>query len=67
MSKAMEKPKDENLVTKLWCQLATNSLLIVHLSEFMKLVELAIVQIIGNIEDERIFSTFTFMKSKFWN
>jgi hypothetical protein len=42
-SKAMEKPKDENPVTKLWCQLATNSLLVVHLSGFMKLVELAIV------------------------
>jgi hypothetical protein len=66
-SKAMEKPKDENPITKLWCQLATNSLLVVHFSEFMKLVELAIVQVIGNIEDERTFSTFTLMKSKLWN
>ncbi len=42
-SKAMEKPKDENPIIKLWCQLATNSLLVIHLYGFMKLVELAIV------------------------
>jgi hypothetical protein len=39
----MVKPKDENQVTKLECQLAINNLLVVHLFEFMKLVELAIV------------------------
>jgi len=33
----------------------------------MKLVELAIIQIIDNIEDERTFSILTFMKSKLWN
>ncbi len=33
----------------------------------MKLVELAIVQIIGNVEDEICFSTLTFMKSKLCN
>jgi hypothetical protein len=66
-SKAMEEFKDENLVIKLWRQFATNSLLVVHLSKFMKLVELAIVQIINNIQDERTFSSLTFMKFKFWN
>jgi hypothetical protein len=33
----------------------------------MKLVELAIVQVIGNIKDERTLSTLTFMKSKLQN
>jgi hypothetical protein len=65
--KAMEKLKDENPITKLWCQLVTNSLLIVHLFEFMKLVELAIIQIIGSVKDESTFSTLTFMKFKLWN
>jgi hypothetical protein len=32
-SKAMEKLKDENIVIKLWCQFATNNLLVVHLSK----------------------------------
>jgi len=36
-SKAMEKLRDENIVIKLWCQFATNNLLVVHLSKLMKL------------------------------
>jgi len=43
----------------------TNNLLVVHLFEFMRLVELAIVQIIGNLEDENTF--LYFMKSKLRN
>ncbi len=66
-SKAMEEPKAENLVIKLWRQLATSSRLLVRLFEFMKLVELAIVQVIGNIKDEKTLSTLTFMKSKLRN
>ncbi len=37
------------------------------LFEFMQLAELAIVQVIGSVEDERTFSTLTFMKSKLQN
>jgi hypothetical protein len=33
----------------------------------MKLVELAMVQIIGSIEDEQYFSTLTIMKTKLRN
>jgi hypothetical protein len=33
----------------------------------MKLIELAIVQVINNVEDERTFSTLSFMKSKLKN
>jgi hypothetical protein len=33
----------------------------------MRLVELAIVQVIGSVEDERTFSTLIFMKSKLLN
>ncbi len=39
-SKVMAKPRNENLVTKLWHQLATNNLLIHHLSKFMQLAKL---------------------------
>jgi len=34
-SKAMAKPRDENLATNLWCQLATNNLLVDYFYEFM--------------------------------
>jgi hypothetical protein len=40
----MEKPINENLITKLWRQLTTNKLMLTHwLSKFMKFVQLAIV------------------------
>jgi hypothetical protein len=32
IAKAMAKARDENLTTKLWCQLAPNSLLVVQVS-----------------------------------
>ncbi len=66
-SKVMEKPRDENLMTKLWHQLATNNLLVHRLSKFMQLAKLVIVQVINSVEDERTFSTLTFMKSKLHN
>jgi len=63
----MTKPRDENLVIKLWHQLTTNNLFIQHLSKFMQFVGLTIVQVIGSVEDERTFSTLTFMKSTLQN
>jgi hypothetical protein len=44
-----------------------NNLLVVHLSKFVKLAQMAIVLIINNIEDERTFSTLIFMKFKVRN
>jgi hypothetical protein len=67
VSKAIAKPRYENLVIKLWCQLAKNNLSVACLFEFMKLIQLAIVQVIGNVEDEKTFSTLFFMKSNLWN
>jgi hypothetical protein len=37
------------------------------LSEFVKLAEIAAVQVLGSVEDERTFSTLTFMKTKLQN
>jgi hypothetical protein len=59
--------KNENPLTKLWCQLATNNLLVVYFYEFMKLAKLVIVQVIRSVEDEKTFSTLSFMKSMLWN
>jgi hypothetical protein len=47
----MAQLKDKNPTIKLWCQLAKNNLLIVCLLQFMKLVELEIVQIICRLEN----------------
>ncbi len=55
----------ENPTIKLWHQLATNNLLVVHHFKFMKLVQITIDQVIGGVEDERTFLTPTFMESKF--
>jgi len=33
----------------------------------MKVIELVVVQIMGFVEDEKTFSTLTFMKTKLWN
>jgi len=64
--KAMEKPRDENPITKLWHQLATNNWMLIHPSKFMKFAKLVIVQIISNVEDEKTLSTLTFNKFKLW-
>lgn len=65
--KSMKKLRDEKPIIKLQCYLAINNLLIVHIFEYMKLVKLTIVQVIGNVKDEWTFSTLAFMKSKLWN
>jgi hypothetical protein len=43
------------------------ALLCAHLYEFMKVVKLIMVQIMGSIEDERTFLTLTFMKTRLWD
>jgi hypothetical protein len=35
--------------------------------EFIKIAKIAVTAVLGNVEDERIFSTLGFMKSKFYN
>ncbi len=37
------------------------------MSAVFRLIELAIIMVLGNVEDERTFSTITFMKSKLRN
>jgi hypothetical protein len=37
------------------------------LLEYLKLVELAIIMVLGSVEDEKTFFNVNFLKSKFWN
>jgi hypothetical protein len=64
---AIDQPMDVNLVSKLWKTLSSNALLCAQLSEFMKMVGLAMAQIMGSVEDEKTFSTLTFMKIRLRN
>jgi hypothetical protein len=66
-SKAMECPDSVNPVTKVWQKLGCNALLLSKLSEYMKLAEVAVTVVLGSCEDERTFSTLSFMKSKVRN
>ncbi len=45
--------------------MTTSQVLSFSFPEYVKLVELAMVQIVGNVEDERCFFILVSMKSKF--
>lgn len=66
-SAAMEEPRDFNPLTKLWRTVGQNSLMLSRLSEWIKVAELAVTAVLGSVEDERTFSTLSFMKSKLRN
>ena len=56
-----------NPLTCLWRRIEANSLLRQKLSEYLKIAELAVVTVLGSVEDERTFSTLNFMKNKLKN
>jgi len=64
---ALHPPPNYNPTTNMWAWLASNVVLPQKLSNFLKLVEIAIVMVVNNVEDEKIFSTISFMKSKLHN
>jgi len=51
----------------MWRRFASNVILKYRIYEYSKLIELAIVAILGSVENERTFSTITFMTSKLKN
>ena len=56
-----------NPLTRLWRQLEALGLFRQKLLEFMKITELVLITVLGNMEDERTFSTLSFMKKKLQN
>jgi hypothetical protein len=64
---AMEVPFHGNPLTQLWWTLEVSWILRHSFLKFLKLVEIAIVQVLKLVEDERTFSTVSFMKSKLRN
>ena len=63
----MKKPFTTNPVTRMWLCIDGNSYLRHSLSEFLKVAELGIVMVMGSVQDERTFSTVSFMKTKVRN
>lgn len=54
-------------ITKLWTTLSGSEFLLQNMSEYFKLVDLCQTMILGSVEDERMFSALTFLKSKLRN
>jgi hypothetical protein len=63
----MAKPIDVNPLTHLWHILLTSKLFAYSFSECFKLVEIAMVHVIGSVQDERCFISLAFYKSKLRN
>ncbi len=49
----MDHPMDLNPLSKLWKKLSNNALLATYANEFMKVIKLVVIQIMGFVEDER--------------
>ncbi len=49
---------------QLWLRLGVNELLTMKMSEWFKLVEICMVQILGFVEDEWCSNTLPFMKKR---
>jgi len=64
---AMEPTFLVNLLTKLWRTLDGNSALANTFNQYVKLAEIAIIHVLGFVEDECCFSALNFLKNKVKN
>jgi hypothetical protein len=62
---ALEQPFDVNPLTHLWRSLDSTSVCI--FPEYMKLAKMAVVHVLGSVQDERCFSSLSFLKNKLRN
>jgi hypothetical protein len=63
----MAEPFDTNPATKLWVIIKNNALLTQQLNEYLKLIEIMVVSMLGSLKDVQTFSTLAFMKNKLCN
>ncbi len=63
----MAPPFDTNPLTIMWCLVTTSRVLVCSFPKYAKLAKMAMVQIMGSVEDEHYFYMLAFMKSKFRN
>ncbi len=60
----MEPPFDLNALTHIWRTINAFQVLTHSFPKYLKLVKMAIVHILGNVEDKRHFSILAFLKNK---
>ena len=66
-SRVLDNPKECGAITILWTTLGGSQYLQENISEYFKLVDLCQTMILGSVEDERMFSALSFLKSKLRN
>ncbi len=64
---AMVKPFDVNPLIWLWCILSTSRVRACAFPKYLKLAEIFIVQVLGNVNNEWCFSFLAFCESKLCN
>ena len=63
----LENPNENGAITRLWTTLSASQYLQENISEYFKLADLCQTMILGSVEDERMFSALSFLKSKLRN
>ncbi len=63
----MWEPSNVNPITQMWLKIQFSPLLVLKLSEYMIVVEIAMVQVLGLIANERTFNNLALLKSKLHN
>jgi hypothetical protein len=63
----MQEAFNMNPIIQMWLKVQFSPLLILELNEYLKVVEIVMVQVLGSMEDERTFKNLAFMKSKLHN
>ncbi len=63
----MQESKDVNPTPHMWLKIQSSTFLVQKLNEYMKVAEIAIVMVLGLVEDERTFNNLAFTKSKLCN
>lgn len=61
---AMPLPMTKNPMSQLWCKLSSNALISSKHSNFMKVVDIAYVQMWVSVDDEWTFNSLLFLKIK---
>jgi hypothetical protein len=53
-----------NMLTKFWCIITINYVFCHAFLKYIKLAKVAIVHVLGSMEDEQCFSSLSFLKKK---
>ena len=63
----MDNPLEYGAITRLWTKISGSEILQQTMLEYFKLTDLCQTMILGSVEDDRMFSALSFLKSKLRN